>query len=217
MKNQTINPVSVVTTEEMQGIVSSQVHVQGAHNLNSSPLWGVTLGCRIPKDYFQTKGKGESDIAVHAGSYHLALKDANIEKYNIMTYSSILPGIANLIEQPDNMVHGCVVESIMSTVTVGKGERGTAGIIYGWLYNKQTNEKYGGLVCENYGDYSSEELRTFLGLSLEELYVNGFEQDYQLKDINYLSETIVPQKKYGTALVSLCFTSYFHPIVEIKS
>ena len=46
----------------------------------------VLVGCRIPKDYFVTKGHGESDITVHAGSYHLALKEAGIEMCNIMTY-----------------------------------------------------------------------------------------------------------------------------------
>jgi arginine decarboxylase len=173
----------------------------------------IVLGCRIPKDYFETSGKGESDIAVHAGSYHLALKDANIEKYNIMTYSSILPGIATLVEQPKHMVHGCVVESIMSHCTVGMGERGTAGIIYGWLYNRKTNERYGGLVCENYGDYSSEALHHILRASLNELYVNGFEEDYRLDDVKYLCETITPAKKFGTALVALCFTSYVFPEV----
>ena len=79
---------------------------------------GFTLGCRIPKEYFETRGKGESDITVHAGSFHLALKDAGIEKYNIMTYSSILPGIATLLPQAPQLPHGCVVESIMSTCTV---------------------------------------------------------------------------------------------------
>jgi hypothetical protein len=39
---------------------------------------GTVYACRIPKDYFETSGKGESDIAVHAGSYHLALKEAGI-------------------------------------------------------------------------------------------------------------------------------------------
>ncbi|MDR3189083.1 MAG: pyruvoyl-dependent arginine decarboxylase [Prevotellaceae bacterium] len=197
------------TEKELQGVALGA----GVQVLSGGGAKGVTLGCRIPKDYFETQGKGESDIAVHAGSYHLALKDANIEKYNIMTYSSILPGIATLVPQPADMVHGCVVESIMSTCTVGKGERGTAGIIYGWLYNRKTNEKYGGLVCENYGDYSPEDLQALLRSSLNELYVNGFEEDYRLEDIKYLHETITPQKKYGTALVSLCFVSYYHPIL----
>ncbi|MGL4364016.1 MAG: pyruvoyl-dependent arginine decarboxylase [Bacteroidales bacterium] len=209
MKNQNINPIAVVNEQEMQGILSTQ-------NQGQKQNIGIRLGCRIPQDYFETKGKGESDIAVHAGSYHLALKDANIEKFNIMTYSSILPGIANLIEQPKDMIHGCVVESIMSTCTVGKGERGTAGIIYGWLYNRKTNEKYGGLVCENYGDFSPEALKEHLMLSIHELYENGFEEEYSLKDIKYLNETIVPTKKHGTALVSLCFTSYLHPIIQAQ-
>ena len=39
-------------------------------------LNGILVGNRIPKDYFVTSGIGESDITVHAGSYHLALKSA---------------------------------------------------------------------------------------------------------------------------------------------
>jgi arginine decarboxylase len=80
-------------------------HLNAAFPTTGQEILGVTLGCRIPKEYFETSGKGESDIAIHAGSYHLALKDANIEKYNIMTYSSILPGIARLIPQPNHMLH----------------------------------------------------------------------------------------------------------------
>ncbi len=177
---------------------------------------GFTLGCRIPKEYFEARGKGESDIAVHAGSFHLALKDAGIEKYNIMTYSSILPEIATLLPQAPQLPYGCVVESIMSTCTVEKGHRGSAGIIYGRLYHRGTGNRYGGLVCENYGDYSVEELKTLLDASLHELYSNGFQEDYHLRDITYLSETITPIKTYGTALVALCFASYEIPVIATR-
>ena len=54
----------------------------------------ILIGNRIPKDYFITKGIGESDITTHAGSFHLALKEAGIETANIVTYSSIMPSIA---------------------------------------------------------------------------------------------------------------------------
>ena len=40
---------------------------------------GILLGNRIPKDFFVTEGTGQSDITVHAGSYHLALRDAGID------------------------------------------------------------------------------------------------------------------------------------------
>jgi len=74
----------------------------------------LIIGNRIPKDYFITKGRGESDITFHAGSYHLALKEAGIESYNIMTYSSILPGVARLVKKPQSYTHGSVMETIMS-------------------------------------------------------------------------------------------------------
>jgi len=89
------------------------------------------IGNRIPKDYFITKGSGESDITIHAGSYHLALKDAGIEMCNIMTYSSILPSIAKEINKPKQIVHGEVMESIMAVSHSKKGKIASAGIIFG--------------------------------------------------------------------------------------
>lgn len=177
-------------------------------------LGGITIGNRIPKDYFETKGSGESDITIHAGSYHLALREAGIEMCNIMTYSSILPGIAQRIEKPAQITHGAVMESIMSVCHADKGQRASSGIIYGWLHNKKTHEKFGGLVCEHYGDYSVDDLNYRLEASLEELYENGFSDMYDLKTPHTLLQTFVPKKRHGTALVSLCFTTYYCPIIR---
>jgi arginine decarboxylase len=176
-------------------------------------LTTVLIGNRIPKDYFVTKGKGESDITIHAGSYHLALKEAGIEMCNIMTYSSIMPAIATEIAKPQKLVHGSVVESIMAVAHAEKGHRATAGIIYGWLLNKETGQKYGGLVCEHNGEYTIEEIEEKLRASLNELYTNGFSEEYELSDVQLMTETFTPQKKYGTALVSICFTSYVVPSI----
>ncbi len=181
---------------------------------NRNEREGFCVGNRIPWQFFETAGTGESDITVHAGSYHLALQKANIERFNIMTYSSILPGIAEKTELPADSTHGAVMESIMSVCHSKIGERATAGIIYGWLYDRSTGEKYGGLVCEHAGNYSKQELRHRLGASLEELYVNGYSDRYEMKDIEVLSESFIPKKKYGTALVALCFTSYYYPIIS---
>jgi arginine decarboxylase len=173
----------------------------------------LLVGCRIPKDYFITKGKGQSDITIHAGSYHLALKDAGIEVCNIMTYSSILPAIASEIEKPLKLVHGSVMETILAAAHAEKGKNATAGIIYGWLYNKETKEKYGGLVCEYHGCLSEEGVKKQLKESLEELYTNGFSEEYTLQEIKTITESIIPEKKYGTAIVALCFTNYLHPLL----
>jgi arginine decarboxylase len=178
---------------------------------------GLLIGNRIPKDYFVTKGIGESDITIHAGSYHLALKQANIEMCNIMTYSSILPGIAQKVDRPKHITHGAVMESIMSVCHAEKGERATAGIIYGWLYDKKTREKFGGLVCEHYGNYSLKELNMKLEASLDELYYNGFSDEYDLRSPELITESFVPAKKHGTALVALCFTNYYYPIIKVDT
>lgn len=176
----------------------------------------MLIGNRIPKDYFLTTGIGESDITIHAGSYHLALKEAGIEMCNIITYSSILSGIATEIEKPKNLVHGSVMESIMATANSKKGKRATAGIIYGWLYDKQTNEKHGGLVCEYHGEDSEDKAAISLKSSLNELYSNGYSDDFKLRDIRLTTKSFVPKKKYGTAIVAICFTNYLYPTENLN-
>lgn len=173
----------------------------------------ILLGNRIPKDFFLAKGKGESNITIHAGSYHLALKDAGIEMCNIMTYSSILPKIANEIKKP-SLVHGSVMETIMAVSSCSNGERATAAIVFGWLYDKKTGQKYGGLVCEYNGPKTEDEAESELKQSLDELYTNGYSERYHLRDIRVIKETITPVKKFGTVIVSICFTNYLHPVIR---
>ncbi len=184
-----------------------------AQNQTLAAVSNVVIGNRIPKDFFITKGRGESDITIHAGSYHLALREAGIEMCNIMTYSSILPAIANEIPRPDNLVHGSVMECIMAVADKQQGERATAGIIFGWLYNKATGAKHGGLVCEYNGSKPEHEAQQELRLSLEELYSNGYSDEFNLRDIELISDSFVPEKKYGSCLISLCFTNYLCPIL----
>lgn len=174
----------------------------------------ILIGQRIPRDFFITTGSGESDITVHAGSYHLALKDAGIEMCNIMCYSSILPRIAKEVPRPSSILHGSVMETISAVSTCKKGKRATASIIFGWLYDKKTGEKYGGLVCEYNGPKNLKAVEIELRASLNELYINGFDDKFDLRDIILNSKTVVPKKKYGTALVALCFVNYEVPILK---
>jgi arginine decarboxylase len=175
---------------------------------------GILIGKRIPKDFFITKGTGQSDITTHAGSYHLALKKAGIEMCNIMTYSSIMPGISTQINKPKDFTHGEVLESIMAVAHAEKGKKATAGIIFGWLYDKKTGKKFGGLVCEHNGEYSMKEIKEKLNASINELYLNGFSKKYHLKNTKKIIESITPKKKYGTALVGICFINYIVPIFD---
>ena len=96
-----------------------------------------------------------------------------------------------------------------------KGERATAGIIYGWLYDKRTGEKAGGLVCE-YSDHGTEEeAKKTLMASLNELYASDIKEKYEIKDIELYTKSFVPKKKHGTSLVALCFVNHEVPIQGI--
>ena len=183
--------------------------------LSEKHLTSITIGTRIPKDYFVTSGAGECDITVHAGSFHLALRDAGIERYNIMTYSSIMPGISVEVKKPKDLVHGCVVETIMACASMERGVRATAGIIYGWLFNRKTKQRYGGLVCEYNGSLPEEEAGSQLRASLQTLYTNGFQEEFELRNERLTMKSIVPKKKFGTALVAICFTNYVCPVVSV--
>jgi len=170
------------------------------------------VGNRIPQDFFIVAGSGESNNTIHAGSYHLALREAGIEMCNIMTYSSILPSIATEIERPKKLVHGSVMESILSVCYVEKGEYGIAGLIYGWLYRRDNGEKYGGLVCEISGSFSLMTMHDKLNDSILELYNNGYSDDFILKKGKTLTKEIRSEKTYGTCLVGLCFVNYLYPV-----
>lgn len=203
----------ILAIKEKKVLVDWQVKMTDGLVLKSEQK--LITGNRIPKDFFITSGTGQSDITIHAGSYHLALRDARIERCNIMTYSSILPGIANKIDiNPDNLMHGSVMETIMACANSKQGERATAAIIFGWLYNKKTGEKYGGLVCEYNGNKTEDEAVEELHASIRELYDNGYSDDFDLRDIEVHSKSLIAEKKFGTALVALCFVNYEHPVLS---
>jgi arginine decarboxylase len=171
----------------------------------------VIVGNRIPRTFFHTEGVGQSEITTHAGSYHMALREAGIEMCNIIVYSSILPGTAKRVDRPprSSFVHGEVMETIMAVSTARYGETATAGLTYGWLYDGEGN-RYGGLVCEYNGSMPEHEAHDHLGDMLDGLHQNGYDH-LRLDRAETLIRQITPNQMYGTALVALCFTSYEWP------
>lgn len=176
----------------------------------------AVIGLRVPKDFFISSGVGESDITVHAGSYHLALRDAGIEQCNIMVYSSTLSAIAHEIPKGSvQLQHGAVLETIMACSNSQDGERATAGIIYAWLIEKNTGKKHGGFVCEYSGHDEEDHARETLRRSLKELYTNGYEEDYELTEPRFIIRSLVPKKRFGTAMVVMCFVNHEIPVLEM--
>ena len=172
----------------------------------------LVVGNRIPYHFFITSGIGESDESFHTGSFHLALTQAGIGKCNIINYSSILPKIAEEVEKPKDLIHGSVLETIMARCDVEQGERATAGLIIGWLYNAEG--KQGGLVCEYSGNDDEEAARESLERRIEEVYKSEFSENFELRNLKIVTRSFVPRKRYGTALVAICFLDYLIPILK---
>jgi pyruvoyl-dependent arginine decarboxylase (PvlArgDC) len=103
------------------------------------------FGPRIPTTYFVTTETGESDQGIPPDpyenfSYDLALLDAEIENFNVVYYTSVLPPESN--EVPIESVkhsfhHGAVLETIMAKAGAKKETRSQQGLAgYGLLMLK---------------------------------------------------------------------------------
>lgn len=160
----------------------------------------------IPHSFFVTQGIGESRHTHQSGSYYLALRDAGICNQNITYYSSMLPPEASEIDQPNNLHFGSIMNCIMSRFDGEKDEIISAGLAYGWLYDKSENN-IGGIVVERSGYYDEETLQELLAESLLELKNKAFSH-FTMEGENYIVQSMIPNEHYGTVLVSLCFVDY---------
>jgi arginine decarboxylase len=162
---------------------------------------------RIPNEFFLTRGKGDSDLEIHAGSYHMALYDAGISNYNIISYSSVLPATAREVDfKIDDIPFGSELNTIISVNNGEESEFLSAGIAYGWLYDEY-GIKLGGLACEVSGNYPLDELEWRLNMVINDLHSKTYSK-YNLRDIKLLTNSFIPQKRYGTVLVAMCFRNF---------
>lgn len=165
---------------------------------------------RVPHQFFITKGSGCSEFAVHPGSYHMALHDAGISQFNIIGYSSVLPATSKLVslDEVDLPPFGSEMCTIMACSHGFYGEHISAGIIYAWMYKDENfEEKVGGVVCELAGYFETEALEERLYSTIEDLHKRTFNQ-YYLGEPQVITESLTIDKRYGSALVSLCFVDY---------
>ena len=166
----------------------------------------MKIGNKIPLTYFIVSGKGESNLGIHTGSFDQALKDAGIPNVNLVFYSSILPKEAKEVK-PKKLKFGSVVESIAAIAHGKKGQRVTAGLIIGEVFEK--NKKIGSLVAEYSGNVNEERVKKELEARLNEMFRSRFKtKDFKLKKSKMIIKSFVPKKKFGTVIVAICFLSY---------
>lgn len=170
---------------------------------------------RIPRNFIIVKGSGQSDLARHPGSYHFALKDANdIHKYNIINYSSVLHRDSKLVslDEIDMPEHGSELMCIMANAEGVQGDTINAGIIYAYLYSSEElghENRVGGFVCELTNNGTSEQLEE----RLYQVLNDGFENTFKLEGLFLgepicLIETLSVEKRFGNALVAMCFIDF---------
>ena len=102
----------------------------------------------------------------------------------------------------------------MAVATSEEGSTVTAGIVWGWLRNKVSGARYGGLVCEYSGALSKKEAEKQLSRSLAELYSNGYCDEFLMEETRSAVVSFTPAKRYGTAVAALGFLTYVWPVIE---
>ena len=75
------------------------------------------------------------------------------------------------------------------------------------------DEKVGGVVCEVSGRYRIEDLESRLIRVINDLHQKTYSK-YYLGELNFITEGITIEKRYGTALAALCFVDFIQPVIE---
>ena len=133
----------------------------------------------VPKKIFFTKGVGTHKAELR--SFELALRDAGIEKCNLVHVSSILPPECKLVSRNEGLkelVSGMVTYTVMSRCTSNEPHRLIAASVgcaipadpnaYGYLSEHHSfgeNEKIAGDVAE---DLAADMLASTLGIEFDE-------------------------------------------------
>lgn len=133
----------------------------------------------IPKKIFFTKGVGRHKERL--ASFELALRDAGIEKYNLVYVSSILPPNCKMISKEEGLKYfnpGEIVYCVMARVENNEHNRLAAASIgvavpsdpnqYGYLSEHHTYGETEGFAGDYAEDLAASMLATTLGVEFDE-------------------------------------------------
>lgn len=195
----------------------------------------LTLGNRIPYEYFLTKGKGESSagskgLPYETGSYDAALNVAGIENTNVIEYTSVIPIEAKQISKEEGLKRlkwGEVLECIKAQSNGRRGSKVSAAVMTTTI--EDPKGKYlGGFACEYSGSGTREEAENSLGQSIAGMIkrrgygnIKGETKMYKdnITDTGYKIhpgkvfeyEYLDVTEEHGSVLVAICFVSHRYP------
>ena len=182
-------------------------------------------GPRIPTAYIATTGTGQSDDGIppdpyETFSYDIALRQAGIENFNVVYYTSVLPPESYQVPMESAKKyfhHGSVLETIMAKAGGVKGDTVAAGIGRVWALDAG-GKAIGGFAAEYERVYNRKTVNAktaqsdavaALKKSLNhELLIRGLKQTGEMK---FDTTSLYINKKYGMALAALGFLNFIYP------
>jgi len=160
------------------------------------------MGCvqLIPRKVFFTSGVGKHDDALV--SFELALRDAGIEKFNLVPVSSILPPGCKVVDSEEGLkelMPGQIVFCVMAKITSGEEGRKIFASIGAAFPN---DESCHGYVTEYYGYWNGEDIGKYAEDMAAYMLKTAFGRE-PAKTLNVT--TITEVKKITTAVAAAVF------------
>lgn len=180
---------------------------------------------RVPLAYFVTSGFGDTDCGGgidpwETGSYDLALEMAQIENFNISTYTSVIPRQAYEVSikiARKHFEHGAVLEAILASMNGTTGEIITAGVGRVYVYKRATGAYLGGFAAEYEGHADPAGASKVLRQDLEDMLRRRYRSDafeFRFDRPAIMSHRV--RRSYGTVLAGLCWLTYTLPTVSAR-
>ena len=143
------------------------------------------------------RGEFREDLYHRINEFTIRIPDLKDRKEDLMIFAN------GFLEQANKELQKNVIGFDNETVNIFES--------YSWMYKDENfDEKVGGLVCEVSGRYRIEELESRLIRVINDLHQKTYSQ-YYLGELNFITEGITIEKRYGTALAALCFVDFIVP------
>ncbi|MCY0875827.1 MAG: pyruvoyl-dependent arginine decarboxylase [Firmicutes bacterium] len=188
----------------------------------NKPWEALLVSNRIPKDYIVTKGIGDTDSGHgsdpwETGSFDMACKMAQIENFNIVRYTSILPpGATEMpIEQAKTLYHpGAVMEAIISQCNGHQGDHICAGVGTIRVTRISDGQAMASYAAEYTGRANESGAKAFLHESLMHEFLRRYDPHaYALSDEHFCVQEHVVQHRHGTVIALIGFITYIYPVL----
>ena len=192
------------------------------------------LGTRYPTLAFHTGGTGQADDGIppqpfETFCYDSALKEAKIQDFNVVPYTSVLPpelygNIVPVEKVEKNFKHGAVLEVIMAGNGARIEEHKAIATGVGIVWGKDKKGNFLGGWAAEYVEYFDTYIDDDIAKAHAEMWLTkSMNHELELRDVDKHSEFqifhnyINITQNFAYCLTALGFLNFeYAPIVEVK-